>query len=54
MGQCKADEEIVAAYRAYTKHLREQCKRLSRVEIERSAEYHYLAWRVLVTEYNAR
>jgi len=45
---------MVEEYRAYATHVKRMAAGMKRVELERAAEFHLLAWKILRDEYNGR
>jgi len=45
---------MVEEYRQYASHVKRMAQGMKRVELERAAEFHLLAWKILRDEYNGR
>ncbi len=54
VGACAPEVEIVEEYREYAAHVRRMAQGMKRVELERAAEFHLLAWKILRDEFNGR
>lgn len=54
IGNCHPADSTVDEYRRFVEALRVRCHDMTRLELERAAEFHLLAWKVCRDEFRRR